>query len=153
MNWRSKRREGGTELAPWVGLRNEMDRLFDSFIREPFGRMEMFGGEWMPAVDVHEDETHVTVKAELPGLKADDIQLSVTGNLLTIAGEKRETTESNDGGCYRQERHFGSFRREISLPAPVASDQVDAEYRDGVLKIRLAKSAEAVARKIPVRTS
>src|SRR5947207_2861712 len=95
--WKNKRKDGnGSELAPLGELRHEMDRLFDNFMRDPWGSMtETFGGrrQWLPTIDVAEDDTEVTVRAELPGVDPNDLEVTVTDNVPTLSGEKKERTE------------------------------------------------------------
>jgi HSP20 family protein len=153
--WRTKREEdAGRQLSPLGGFRGEMDRLFDSFMRDalsvgdrPWGVM----GSWGPPLDVEETDKEVHVRAEIPGVKADDLQLAIRGNALVISGEKKETQERDSGGYYYQERRFGSFRREVPLPTAVDPDDVKAEYKDGILTVKLKKSQEALPKKIPVK--
>jgi HSP20 family protein len=150
--WRNKRHETRGELAPLTEFRHEVDRLFDSFLREPLGWSERGWNDlWNPSLDVSEDEKSVTVKVEVPGVKPDDINLSVTGNTLVISGEKKESQERKGDGFYHTERRFGSFRRNVMLPPGVDGDKVTADYAQGVLTVRLEKSPEAMPRKILVK--
>jgi HSP20 family protein len=141
-------------LAPLTEFRHEVDRLFDSFLREPFGWGERGWSDlWNPSLDVSDDEKSVTVKVEVPGVKPEDIQLSVTGNTLLISGEKKEREERNGDGFYHCERHFGSFRRNVNLPAGIDPEKVNADYAQGVLTVRLEKKPEALPKKIPVKAA
>jgi HSP20 family protein len=152
--WRNKRKDG--ELAPLADLRHEMDRLFDAFMRDPMGSLsETFGSfrQWSPAIDVAEDQDQITVRAELPGIEAKDLDVSISGNQLTIAGEKRESQQFADQGMHLSESRSGSFRRTISLPTTVDSQQVTADFSNGVLLIRLKKTAEALGKRIEVRSN
>jgi HSP20 family protein len=155
--WRTKREEdGGRQLAPLSGFRHEMDRLFDSFFRDSLSTGDRpWGGSsaWGPPLDVEETDKEIMVKAEIPGMKAEDLELSIRGDALVISGEKKESQERRDKGYAYQERRFGSFRREVPLPAAVDPDDVNAEYKDGVLTVRLQKSQEALPKKIQVKTS
>ena len=131
-------------------LHNEMDDLFDSFFRgldRPFN-----GYKTWPAIDVAEDENAITVRAEVPGCSAEDIDISVYGNTLTISGEKKLKDEKKEKGYYHVESSYGSFRRELTLPTDVESDKVDATYKDGVLSITLPKAAKAKAVKVKVKS-
>jgi HSP20 family protein len=154
--WKSKHRDDTRELAPTTGFRTELDRLFDSFLHgigredSPWGAMK----SWGPPVDVEETDNEVTVRAEIPGVTPDDLQLSISGNALVISGEKKETvTKRPEAGYVVQERRYGAFRREVPLPTAVDPDDVKAEYENGVLQVRLKKSAEALPRRIPIRAS
>lgn len=131
-------------------LHSEMDDLINSFFS---------GWNWptaaerrvWPAMDVSEDENSVMVKAELPGCKAEDIDISVHGNVLSISGEKKHEEEKKDKNYYHIERSYGSFRRDITLPSDVDPAKVDAAYKDGILSITLPKSEKAKAVKVKVK--
>ena len=130
-------------------LHNEMDDLFDGFFRgldRPFA-----GYKAWPAIDVAEEENAVIVRAEVPGCKADDIDISVYGNTLTISGEKKLEEEKKEKGYYHIESTYGSFRRELTLPTDVDSSKVEAACKDGVLTITLPKAASAKAVKVKVK--
>ncbi len=123
MNLMRRGREQGGQLAR---LRNEMDDLFGRFFGD-FGGWPALaapGGTWMPAMDVAEEEGAIVVKAELPGLKTEDIDISVQGNTLIIAGEKKEETEEKKKDYYHVERRYGSFRRAIPLVGGVDANKV-----------------------------
>ncbi|UCG58460.1 MAG: Hsp20/alpha crystallin family protein [Phycisphaerales bacterium] len=140
------RRRNRGDLA---GLHNEVDELFDSFFRgldRPF-----FGYKAWPAIDVAEEENAVVVRAEVPGCKAEDIDVSVYGNTLTISGEKKRSEEKKEKGYYHVESCHGSFRRELTLPTEVDQHKIDAEYKDGVLSITLPKAETAKAVKVKVK--
>ncbi len=131
-------------------LHNEMDDLFDSFFRgldKPFR-----GYKAWPAIDVAEDENAITVRAEVPGCTAEDIDISVYGNTLTISGEKKLREEKKEKGYYHVESSYGTFRRELSLPTDVDSEKVDATCKDGILSITLPKAAKAKTMKIKVKS-
>jgi len=142
------------ELAIWRPfheLKKEMDRLFEEF----FGTKSLFPErweaiEWVPAVDVSETDTEVIVKADLPGVKPEDIEINIVDNVLTIKGEKKRETEEKKENFYRVERYYGSFMRAIQLPSEVDVEKVKATYKDGVLKIVLPKKAEAARKVIKV---
>lgn len=139
-------------------LKDEMDRLFERFFHEPWGlglggRLGELGVGIEPALDVSETEAHVVVRAEIPGVDPEKIDVSVTEESITISGEKEETEEREDESFYRSERRFGSFRRTIPLPASVDPDQVDAKFRNGVLRIEMAKATPSHSKKIRVETT
>jgi HSP20 family protein len=152
--WRNKREEQG-ELSPLVSLRSEMDRLFDNFLREPFSALDWSqwggGGKWSPAVDVAEDEKEVTIRAELPGIDAKDIDVTVVDNHLVLSGEKKESSETKEKGVYHSETRYGSFRRTLPLPEGVDTEHVDAQYTNGVLTLHLPKTAPAPQKRIEVK--
>ena len=142
------------ELGPLGALRTEMDRLFDTFVREPFGGLEWpsgWSGKWSPAVDVAEDDKEVVVRAELPGIDPKDLDVSVVGNQVTLRGEKKESTERKEKGVLQTETRYGSFHRTIPLPEGIDTEKVDAQYANGVLTLRLAKKAPAATKRIEVK--
>ncbi len=158
--WRNKELEdeglGRRELARFepFRFRSQIDRLFDRFLSGDWDWERDFGlGAWGPAVDVTEDEKEVTVRAEIPGVDAKDLDVSVTANTLTISGEKKQENEQKGKGYYHSERRTGSFRRTLTLPPYVLADQAQAEYRNGVLTIRLKKDESAVGKRVPVKAS
>ncbi|HOF19453.1 MAG TPA: Hsp20/alpha crystallin family protein [Phycisphaerae bacterium] len=108
-------------------------------------------GAWAPALDVAERDDAIIVRAELPGMKADDIDLQVQGNTLTIRGEKKESHEDKGENYHHVERRWGSFQRVIPLPESVDADHIDAKYADGVLQVTLPKTERAKPRKITVK--
>ncbi|UCF43423.1 MAG: Hsp20/alpha crystallin family protein [Planctomycetota bacterium] len=144
-------------LIPWekrhrgelARLHDEMDDLFRGF----FGGWEtpLAGHRFCPAVDVTENENDIVVKAELPGCKADDIDISVHGNTLTISGQKKAEQEKKEKGYYHLERSYGSFRRDLSLPTDVDTTKVDAACKEGVLTITLPKAERAKTVKVKVK--
>ena len=130
-------------------LHNDMDDLFDSFFRgldKPFA-----GYKAWPAIDVAEDENSIIVRAEVPGCNAEDIEISVYGNNLTISGEKKFKEEKKEKGYYHVESSYGTYRREIALPTDVDSTKIDATCKDGVLSINLPKAEKAKTVKVKVK--
>jgi HSP20 family protein len=121
-----------------------MDRLFDDFFDlAPFSDVEDRLGAFSPSVDVTEIDNQVQVTAELPGLTEDDIDLSLSQNVLTIRGEKKEEQEERDQNYHRIERSYGSFQRNIPLPVEVEAEQVEASFKNGVLTVTMPKTAQA----------
>lgn len=143
---------------PFVAFRREMDRMFDDFF-SGFGTRSLaphFGG-WSgvtPTIDVTENDKEVVVTAELPGVSDKDFEVTVSGDLLTLRGEKRSEHEERNGNAHYVERRFGSFSRSVRLPFEVRDESVDAKYDKGILTIRVPKPAELQrpARRIDVRT-
>ncbi len=142
----------GSALDPFRDLsdmRSEMNRVFDSF----FGRPSQVGGVeriWAPAVDMYETKDELMITAELPGLNEKDIHLSITGDVLTLKGERHWSQEEKQENCYRGERWFGKFERALPLPIPVQADKVKASYRDGVLTVTLPKAEEIKPKEIKI---
>jgi HSP20 family protein len=132
-------------------IQTQMNRLFDNFLGQSTspGPMERV---WAPAVDMYETKDAVVVSAELPGLNEKDVHVSITGDLLTIQGERQWADEARDASHYRQERWFGKFERVLSLPIPVETGQIKATYRDGVLTVKLPKSEGVKPKEIRIDT-
>jgi len=154
--WRSKKVER-IDDPPEPGLarvREEMEDLFERFFRNPFGALSdrPFGRlGWAPQVDLAESADDVAVKVELPGVDPKEVQIEVSGNMLSIRGEKREEKEEKKRDVHYVERSFGSFHRSVQLPNSVDSEKVDATFKDGVLTVRLAKRPEAKPKRITVK--
>lgn len=156
--WRNKSRQSDTyEIEPFDMIdrfRTEMDRTFDRLFggllpREDGGVFRM----WAPTLDVSETDTEVTVRAEVPGIDPKDLEITVTGQLLTLSGEKKESSERKGENYFHSERRFGSFRRSITLPTTVDVDKVSAEHKNGVVKITLKKREGAVPKRIAVQAA
>jgi HSP20 family protein len=153
--WRSKQREGEHPESPLVALRSEMDRLFDTFLREPLGAIDwpfVGQGGWAPTIDIAEGDQEITVRAELPGIDPEDLDVSLSGNELVLSGEKKESTESKEKGFYHSESRYGGFRRSVRLPEGVNTEDVDAQYANGVLTLRLKKIPSAQPKRIEIKT-
>ncbi|HEX5220340.1 MAG TPA: Hsp20/alpha crystallin family protein [Verrucomicrobiae bacterium] len=132
-----------------ANLHDEIDRLFESPFSELTRTSQLLSG-WTPALDVYEDKDSFVVKAELPGMKKEDIEVSLHDGSLSISGERKTESKREDSEVYRAERFFGRFQRTVSLPAGVAADKVKAAYNDGILTITLPKTEEAKPKKIDV---
>jgi HSP20 family protein len=127
---------------PFQELRKEIDRLFNEFFSRPVLPEKFEWFEWTPAVDVSETEDSIIVKADLPGVKPEEIEINISDNILTIRGEKKREEEEKKENFYRVERYYGSFMRAIQLPTEVDVEKVKATYKDGVLKVVLPKKVE-----------
>ena len=124
-------------------VRKEFDRMFSAFPFDMSFFNNMFGNFGGMKVDVYETTTEVIATCDIPGLeKEDDIQINVDQNMLSIRGSVNTATEINEGNLYRQERYAGNFYRSIFLPSPVSRDGVKATYRNGVLEVRMQKTAQ-----------
>jgi HSP20 family protein len=140
-------RELSVAFDRFANLREEFDRVFDtSFgsLLRPLGSLN----RWNPALDVYQNKDQYTVHAELPGLKKEEIAISLNGDTLTISGERKQETNSEEAS--RNERFFGKFQRSVILPVPVNAEKVNANYKDGVLTVVLPKAEEAKPKQIPV---
>jgi len=127
-----------------------MESFWDRLFREMPVTEQAWG--WSPFVDITSTDEHIQVKAELSGLNSDDINVDVTGNVLTIRGEKKIEEEQEEERYLFRERYFGSFKRSFRLPANVESDKVSAEFNDGILKIDIPKAEESKQKKIEIKT-
>lgn len=146
------------ELIPWrafgelSSLREEMDRLLGRFVGEtPLARN--FGESWLPAVDISETKDNLVVKADLPGLDAKDVNVSISGDVLTIKGEKNTKAEEKDEHYHSVERYSGLFQRVFQLPSGVKTDKIEATFEKGVLKVTLPKVEEAKKKEIEVKVN
>lgn len=144
------------ELTPWrpfgelSSLRREMDRLWENFfVERPLGKI--WEREWAPSLDMSETKDNFVVKAEVPGKDAKHIDISLTGDLLTIRGEKRQEKEEKEEDYHLVERTYGSFSRSVRLPAEVESNKIKASYKNGILAITLPKSEKAKAKEVKIK--
>jgi len=146
--------EGTRAVSPF----EEMERWMDSFFRNPFGfaltapwwRESGAAGEMMPHVDIFEDKGDMVVKAELPGVDKEDVNVSITDGVLTISGEKRAEEKVEKKDYHRIERRYGSFCRSFRLPENVNTDKAKAKFKNGVLEIRLPRTKEGKQKKIEI---
>src|SRR5512145_366250 len=120
-----------------VDIQGEVNRLFDSVAGRPMAGAPAAGRSWMPAVDMHETKDDLVLRVEVPGVREKDVAVSITGDLLTVRGERRWEDESKDQKFLHVERVYGQFERLIQLPMAVQADKVKASYRDGVLEIKI----------------
>ena len=130
-------------------IRNEIDNLLHEFFGGPIHTGPL-AGEWLPPADITETEDRVLVKAELPGIEEKDIDLSISGTLLTIRGEKKRLKEEKDGDHYLGDRYYGSFHRIFQLPADIVQEKAEATFDKGVLKISIPKAEESKIKKIAI---
>ncbi len=143
-----------TNLIRWeperemMSLREAMDRLFDDAFTRPLGLTE---GRHDPALDMYQTDDDVVVKATLPGLKADDVQINITGDVLSVKGEMKEKSETKEKNYHIREQRWGSFERSVMLPTSVVSDKAKAEFEDGILTIILPKAEEVKPKIVTVK--
>jgi len=130
-------------------LREAMDRLFDDAFTRPINLRD--GGWSSPAIDMYQTDDEVIVKAALPGFKADDVQINVTGEVLTIRGELKHEEEKKEKAWHIREQRYGSFERSVVLPTDVVADKTKAEFENGILTITLPKADEVKPRTITVK--
>jgi len=151
----------GTAMAPMKAIREMMG--FDPFRRFPerffegFDPFLTFGGEnwslvtWAPACDIYENNNEIVVKVELPEVKREDVRVSIENNILTIHGERKLTEETKKENYHRVERNYGEFTRSFTLPGFVDTNKVNAEFKDGILRVTLAKREEAKPKQVEVK--
>ena len=133
-------------------LQDQVYRLFeDNFTRDRSGQSDL--ATWAPAVDIYETENELVVKADLPDLQDKDIDIRVVNNTLTIRGERKFETDIKEDNCLRIERAYGPFMRSFSLPNTVSSENIQAEYRNGVLTLHVAKREESKPKQIKISIS
>jgi HSP20 family protein len=140
----------GPSFAPLFGLRRDIDRLFDTMFS---GEGASTGTRWAPLVDVREDNKEIALDVELPGIKPENVDISVENGILTLTGEKSvERKEGEEGRYHVVERSYGSFMRSFQLPQGIDENQIKADFHDGVLTIRIPKAALPQPRKIQIGT-
>lgn len=132
-------------MSPLRILRNEVDRIFDQSLFDT-----NLTSNWIPEVDIVETEDQLVLSAECPGLTPDDIEVSVENNELTVRGEKRTESDSSEKNFHRIERRYGKFVRQFRLPTSVNTEEIKAEFVNGILRVTMAKKEETKARKIEV---
>jgi HSP20 family protein len=129
-------------------MQDRMNQMLDSIFGEG-GESEVVA--WGPVVDIEEDENRFQITAELPGIKLDEVKISIENNVLALKGEKKREVTENKGNYHRVERSYGRFQRSFTLPSTVNADKVKAEMDNGILVITLPKAEEAKAREIPIK--
>ena len=142
------------KFNPWremPTMHSRMSRFFD----DPFFRTDRMAdddsmGMWNPAVDLYEKDDHFVIKAELPGVDKKDIKIDLKDRVLTLSGERSYDNEVKEENYYRKERSYGKFQRAFRLPADVDSDQIKAEFKDGVLQVEVPKPEEQKAKQVTV---
>ncbi|ARN57957.1 Hsp20/alpha crystallin family protein [Sedimentisphaera salicampi] len=144
----SKRNNNQTPNAP-MSMADKIDRMFDDMFSgfPAFGAGEGFMSRFVPSVDVSEDEKKYEITAELAGMDKDDINVTMNDNTLILEGEKKNTNEEKDSNYYHVERTFGSFRRAVPFAHNVDEENIDASFKDGLLKITVPKTEEGAGRK------
>jgi HSP20 family protein len=134
-------------------LQDEVNRLFASSFSRGGNESDLMRGAWSPQVDIFENQNEIVLEAELAGMKPEDVNISIENNVLTIHGERK--FEKNDEGdnFHRVERSYGSFTRSFTLPPTVQSENANAEFENGVLRLTLAKREEAKPRRIEIKAT
>jgi HSP20 family protein len=148
--WRPASADRWEPFTNLVGIQGEVNRLFDTFLGRPGVTGTQAMRAWLPAVDLQETKDDLVLKVEVPGVREKDVSVSITGDLLTIKGERRWEDESKNQKFLHVERAYGQFERMIQLPLAVQADKVKATYRDGVLEITLPKAESLKPREIKI---
>lgn len=155
--WKHKK-ENSTALArrPTERFRGEIEDLFRPPRGEswPAALLDWFerGQDWGPRMELSETDRDLTLRFELPGVRTEDLDISLSGNVLTLTGEKSEQRDERRGRLHFSERSFGRFSRSVQIPSTADPDKVDAAYKDGVLVVTIGKRPDARARKVAVRS-
>lgn len=138
-------------LSELSRIRKEMDRVFEEVFGSPVWEPKI-PERWVPSIDIYEAKEQVVVRAELPGVKKEDLEVITTDDSVTIKGEMKQKEETSEPGYFRRECHTGSFVRTVPLPVQVKSQEAKAQFKEGILEIRLPKSEELQAKekKIPI---
>ena len=144
------------DIVPWKSfgeisrLRREMDDLFNRIFGET--SLSKIGlGKWQPLVDISETDTDIIVKAELPGIDTKDVDVSITGDRLTIKGEKQQEKEEKEENRYRSERYYGTYERVINLPASIVENKTEATFDKGILTITLPKVEKIKKKQVKIK--
>ncbi|HMC25484.1 MAG TPA: Hsp20/alpha crystallin family protein [Candidatus Udaeobacter sp.] len=144
------------ELAPWEAadrwsnLRDDLNSFFELPFWSSFGRGGQLFTGWSPALDLYQNNDNVVAVIELPGMRKEEIEISLHDGMLTISGERKRESSSNGDNAERTERYIGAFRRSIALPTRVDANKVSATYRDGILTVTLPKAEEVKPKQIQV---
>jgi HSP20 family protein len=131
-------------------IREDFNRIFNATIPRLFSNEEVLSGGWAPNVDIYEDQNSIVLEADLPGMKPEEFKLSIENYKLSLSGERKFEKEDKGENYHRVERSYGSFTRTFALPSTVNVDEVNAEFKDGVLRVTLPKREEVKARQIQV---
>ena len=137
----------------WSLINRELENLFEDFAFPRPRRAGREGGDdvWYPAMDMKENQNNYMLRAELPGVSKENINVSVAEDVLTISGEKKAEEDVKEGGWHRSERVYGNFTRSFRMPGPVDAERIQAEFKDGVLQLTLPKSAAAKPKAIQIK--
>ena len=134
-------------------LQERMNSLFEESLPTTRKEEELSLGTFYPAVDIHEGDKEITLKAELPGIKKEDVHIDVTDGVITLRGERKLEKEDKKENYHRIERSYGSFHRSFTLPSTVDVEKIKAKYKDGILEATLPKTEEAKPKSIPVEVN
>lgn len=131
-----------------MSLRDAMDRLFDDAFTRPLSVRE---GWSVPSIDMYQTDDEIVVKAALPGIKADEVQINITGEVITLKGEVKQEEEKKEKAWHIREQRYGSFERSVVLPTDVVADKAKADFENGILTITLPKAEEVKPKVISIK--
>lgn len=146
--WRRKAHDAGESGRSLMGVRRDIDSLFERFLR---GALDFPDIGVMPRIDLTETQQHVRVTAEIPGIDPRDVEISIVGDTLTLRGEVRDERTERGDAILRSERRYGAFERTVRLPSGVNADKADAQFKNGLLTITIEKHPGAQAKRVRVR--
>lgn len=139
---------------PWTTLptlQDRINRLFEDAVPAAEGREDVGLFEWRPMVDTYEKDDAIMIKAELPGVKKDDISIDVNNGVLSIKGERKHEEDVNEDNYYRKERFYGKFQRAFTLPDNADPDKIEAGFKDGVLEVKVPKTEQSKGKKVEIK--
>lgn len=145
------KKRSGEESGGLPALQKEMNSLFEKFFGHSMMPSFFSGSGFAPLLDVVETKDSVEVRAEIPGIKVEDIDITITGDILTFKGEKKSEREKKDENVHLVERSYGSFSRSVDIPSYVDGEKVTAEYKDGILTVKMAKKEDVKGRSVKVQ--
>ena len=134
-----------------VRVQDRMNRLFEDALGRPVEDADFFAGAWTPAVDILENTNDIVLRAELPGMKPEEVDILIENNTLTLRGERKFEVNDDKTNYHRRERTYGAFSRSFTLPSIVQQDKVTAEFKDGILQVSLPKKEETKPKQIAIK--
>ena len=140
--------------SPWSTLptlQDRINRLFEDALPQTEGREDAGLFEWRPVVDTYEKDNAIVIKAELPGVSKEDISVDVNNHVLSIRGERKHEKDVNENNYFRRERFYGKFQRAFTLPDNVDPEKIDANYKDGILEVKVPKTEQSKGKKIEIK--
>jgi len=141
-------------FGEFSALQERMNRLFEDLLPSTRkGKEELNAGTFYPAVDIYEEDKEIILKAELPGIKKNDVQIEINDGVLTLRGERKFEKEDKKGNYHRIERGYGSFHRSFTLSTTIDRDKIKAHYKNGILEVTLPKTEEAKPKSIPIEVN
>jgi HSP20 family protein len=134
-----------------VRVQDRMNRLFEDALGRPAEEADFYAGAWTPAVDILETANDIVLRAELPGVKSEEVDIRIENNTLTLRGERKYEVNDEKMNYHRRERTYGAFSRSFTLPSIIEQDKVTAEFKDGILQVSLPKKEETKPKQIAIK--